>query len=146
MRIVVAAARYLLATEETLDGLALPARQALEAGMVVCYARAFNDSRGSRPGEPGLPSAPTRDLPDPEIHEWAITERNTVYAHVERGTHRQVAHIPMGTYVAVGEKWMPPGAEQLDRLARHAETLRLRYCEQANDLARELGEPTRDCR
>lgn len=141
-----AAARYLLAThdrEPTEGGLPFRVRRALEAGMFASYARAFNDSRASPgSGEPGLPPAPSNALSDPEIHQWALSERKRVWAHVDRGAHRRMDFIRIDEWgPRLVERWRAPAPTQLERLASLAEELAERYRDEAHVLALEIGPP-----
>jgi hypothetical protein len=126
-----AAARLLLT-----GSLQFRERRALEAGMFTAYARAFNKSKGNPP----LPAAPTSKLTASEqkTHEWAIAERNMVWAHVDRNGHRRATHVDPGPPVAFREDWMSPSPEQLVDLEALAEKLHDRYLREAEELWRAL--------
>jgi hypothetical protein len=138
-----AAARYLAGTEAGKEKLDWRARRAMEAGMFVSYARAFNASRG----DPPLPAAPTSGLSskERETHKWAIRERDQVWAHVDRDSHRQLAEMLLGTPsepsgIGLVEMWRPPSQQQLLELADLAESLRRRYRAEADVLYQELDQ------
>lgn len=107
--------------KEQREPLHFRARRALETGMYVSYARAFNASKG----DPPLPKAPTSGLSPSErkVHQWALDERNMVWAHIDRGNQRRtvdaVAGDPeAGLPVGFVENWNPPTPEESTRSRR----------------------------
>lgn len=131
--------------KEQREPLHFRARRALETGMYVSYARAFNASKG----DPPLPKAPTSGLSPSErkVHQWALDERNIVWAHIDRGNQRRtvdaVAGDPeAGLPVGFVENWNPPTPEELDAFATLAESLEERYRKEAETLWRELQRET----
>jgi hypothetical protein len=124
---------------EALLRLNLPfhVRRALRTGMFASYARAFNDSRG----DPPLPAAPTRGLTQAqrELHDWALAERDSVWAHSDRRGHRrgQATEDVKGN-LAFEEQWTSLTNEQLTALSELAQALRERYKREAETLSREL--------
>jgi hypothetical protein len=131
-----AAARLL--REARVGNLDLPWRalRALETGMFVSYARAFNESRG----DPPKPAAPTSglSLSERETHKWACDERDMVWAHVDRYGHRKVTEAQKGPPTIYIEEWVPPSPEQLEAFAALAEKLEERYRVEAEALWHEL--------
>lgn len=131
-----AAARYLRGPGADIADLPWHARRALETGMFPSYARAFNKSKGNPP----LPAAPTSGLSrtDRATHDWALEERDKVWAHVDRDVHRRATYVQPGPPIAFTEEWTPPSPEQLDALRALAEKLQERYRIEAEELWHEL--------
>jgi hypothetical protein len=86
-------AQYLLGDDDQAppphpQGLPTRVKRTLEAGMVITYARPFLAGRGQ-----GLPRlSPAKNL-SPELqasHEELLTRRNSVYAHNDETTLRQI--------------------------------------------------------
>lgn len=122
-----AAARHLLSRAG--EELHWQIRLVLQTGMFTTYARAFNASRG----KPPLPPAPTKGLSEEQlrVHRWAITERNTAWAHVDRtgnrGIHDVYTRRPEGMKLVQREKVRPASREELLELAELAAALAARY-------------------
>jgi len=127
-----AAARFLRTTE----GLLLHVRRALETGMSPpTLARSI-----LRGGTRRFRAAPTSELSpaDRGTHEWALAERDMVWAHVDRGGHRRATEVRPGPPPAFVGAWTPPTPEQFAALEALADKLNDRYVPEATELWRAL--------
>ena len=128
-----AAARWLFETHPASDGdLPWQVRQVLEGGLFATFARAFNTSRG----EPGLPAAPTSGLisEQREVYNWAIDERDTAWAHIDRSGTRRAVLTAQGEMLVT---WRPPSPDELRGLTDLAELLAARYRREVEELERD---------
>lgn len=116
--------------------LAGPLREVLETGIVTMYARHFDGDR----------QLPRRWWPKGKrkvVHDGLIARRNTVVAHADETTERQLVTLPTAgsgprvTVVAEARRGM--STEDLVELIRHCEALWARYSDAVLELKRELG-------
>jgi hypothetical protein len=145
-------ARYLLGDDSDAppphpQALPMRVRRALEAGMVITYARPFLVARGR--GSPKL--SPANGL-GPELkasHDELLRRRNSVYAHNDETPLRQILELAdQGTVMAwversdgkLSEEWHSPTDGVLEDLVRLA-TLNLeRFTDDAEGVKQRLSE------
>jgi hypothetical protein len=112
-------------------------RRVLYAGVFASYARAFNTSRG----DPPLPAASTSGLSreQRQTHEWALAERDKVWAHIDREQVRRAVGVETGAenILALVETFEPPTPEELAALLELVDSLHERYRAEAESLWQE---------
>lgn len=124
------AERLIRAEEESSEALGTwRVVRALEAGLIVTYARPFTRTRHAK-----LPHLkPANDLTEElqQSHKEVLARRNMVYAHSDGGTLRQILEIAdpsareqwvrnQGGFAELSERWESPRREMLDDLRQLA--------------------------
>ncbi len=140
---IIHAARALLDAEEAsgqespeVHPVAGPLREVIETGIVTMYARHFDGDR----------DLPRRWWPKGKrkaVHDRLIARRNTVVAHADETTERQLVTLPTAgpgppvTVVAEARRSM--STEDLGELIHHCEGLWARYSDAVLELKWDLG-------
>jgi hypothetical protein len=119
-------------------------RRVVVTGIFATYARAFNKSEGNAERR-ALPPAPTKVLSTEqrEIHQWALAERDEIWAHVDRSQERRKTSVQRGNDDlphAFVEEYLPPSQERLEALREIAHELGKDFRKRADEQHRALAE------